>query len=128
MPQIMKEYDATTLVGLKTVVHDAAVLDEAEAFDDWPRKVALGVGTNEEGRDSCDEDDWSSEAVRDVLRLKGILEGTGLSEERLLLQIALCGEHDERHYRRRLPRALSFLYGSAPGGRVIQRFEGDHGE
>jgi hypothetical protein len=86
------------------------------------------VGTNEEGRESCDEDDWSSEAVQDVLRLQGILEGRGLSAERLLLQIALCGEHDERHYRHRLPRALGFLYGSAPGGQVMHRFEGDHKE
>jgi predicted alpha/beta superfamily hydrolase len=109
-------------------VNDAAVLEAAEAFDDWPRKVSLGVGTNEENREACDPDDMTSEAVRDVLRLEGILEGKGLSEERLLLQVALCGEHDERHYRRRLPRALGFLYGSAPGGRVIRRLEKDHGE
>ena len=109
-------------------VNDAAVLREAEAFDDWPEKVSLGVGTNEENRPDCDEDDMSSEAVQDVLRLERILKQSGVSAERLLLQVALCGEHDERNYRRRFPRALSFLYGSAPGGRVIQRFEGDHGE
>jgi predicted alpha/beta superfamily hydrolase len=106
-------------------VNDAAVLREAEAFDDWPRRVSLGVGTNEENRETCDPDDWSSEAVQDVRRLHEILEGKGLSEDRLLLQVALCGQHDERHYRRRLPRALSFLYGSGPGGRVIQRLEED---
>lgn len=37
MPQIMKEYDATTLVGLKTIVHDAAVLDEAEDTIELPK-------------------------------------------------------------------------------------------
>jgi len=58
-----------------------------------------------------------------VLRLEGILRAKGLKTERLLLQIALCGEHDERDYRLRFPRALSFLFGSAPGGRVIRRFE-----
>ena len=104
-------------------VNDAAVLEEAEAFDDWPEKVSLGVGTNEENRETCDEDDWSSEAVRDVLRLEGILRAKGLNTERLLLQVALCGEHDEGDYRLRFPRALSFLFGSAPGGRVIRRFE-----
>jgi predicted alpha/beta superfamily hydrolase len=109
-------------------VNDAAVLEEAEAFEDWPWRVSLGVGTNEENRDSCDEGDTSSEAVQDVLRLQKILDAKGLSEERLLLQIALCGEHEERHYRRRLPRALSFLYGPASGGRVIQRFEDNHAE
>ncbi len=109
-------------------VSDRAVLREAEAFDNWPERVSLGVGTNEESHEGCDEGDLSSEAVQDVLRLEGILEGKGLTEERLLLQIALCGEHGERHYRRRLPRALRFLYGSARGGRVIQRFEGEDAE
>jgi predicted alpha/beta superfamily hydrolase len=109
-------------------VNDAAVLPEAEAFDAWPGRVSLGVGTNEENREACDPDDWSSEAVQDVLRLEGILEGKGLTEDRLLLQVALCGQHDESHYRRRLPRALSFLHGSAPGGRVIRRFEEQNAE
>ena len=105
-------------------VDGAAVLDEAETFEAWPRKISLGVGTNEEGRPECDEADMSSEAVRDVLRLESILQRHGLSEERLLLQVAVCAEHDERAYGRRFPGAIRFLYGSGEGGRTIGRVEG----
>ncbi len=103
-------------------VNGAAVLDEAEAFDGWPQKIYLGVGTNEEGHEDCDRDDLSSEAVRDVLRLETILHQKGLTTERVYLQIAICAEHNEQSYSLRFPSAVSFLYGSAKGGRVIKRF------
>ncbi len=104
-------------------VNDAAVLDEAEAFDAWPQKVSLGVGTNEEGREECLEGDVSSEAVQDVLRLESILRRSGFTDERLLLRIALCAGHDERAWALRYPGAVRFLYGSAKGGTVTRRFD-----
>lgn len=112
-------------------VNDAAVLDEAEAFDAWPQRISLGVGTNEEGREECDEGDMGSEAVQDVLRLESILRRSGLSDERLLLRIALCARHDERAWALRYPGAMRFLYGSASGGTVMWRLDteaGDSGE
>ena len=102
-------------------VNGAAVLDEAEGFEAWPRKISLAVGTNEEGRPGCVESDMSSEAVRDVLRLEAILGRHGLSKDRLRLQIDPCAEHDEQAWGRRLPGALRFLYGPGEGGTVIQR-------
>jgi len=109
-------------------VNEAALLDEAEVFDDWPQKIYLGVGTNEEGSEDCDENDMSSEAIEDVLRLETILQQGGLSEERLYLQIAICAEHNERAYGLRFPGAMRFLYGSADGGRMIKQFDSGHPE
>jgi enterochelin esterase-like enzyme len=105
-------------------VNDAAVLREAEPFHAWPRKISLEVGTNEEGRDRCDEADTSSEAVRDVRRLESILRRSGLSDERLLVRVDVCAKHGERAYRRRFPGAMRFLYGTAKGGSFVGRFGG----
>jgi predicted alpha/beta superfamily hydrolase len=109
-------------------VNDAAVLREAEHFHAWPRKISLEVGTNEEGRDRCDEADTSSEAVRDVRRLESILRRSGLGDERLLVRVDVCAKHGERAYRRRFPGAMRFLYGTAKGGSFVGRFGGAGGE
>ena len=59
--------------------------------------------------------------MQDVLRLESILRGAGLGDERLLLRIDVCAEHEETAWGRRFPGALRFLYGSAEGGRVVGR-------
>lgn len=96
-------------------VHDAAVLEEAEGHDPWPERIHVAVGTNEEGRSSCDPDDRSSEAVVDVLRLESILRGKGLGPDRLRVRIHPCAQHAEPWWGRRFPEALTFLYGRSSG-------------
>ena len=94
----------------------------------YPVLYLLDGQTLFDAADSYTSHVWEVDQVVSSLLSEGAIDPLIVVGDRLLLQVAPCGQHDERHYRRRLPRGLSFLYGSAPGGPVIQRFEGDHGE
>lgn len=76
----------------------------------WPRRVYLGVGTNEGGRPDCKPGDLNQEAVTDVLRLKRLLQKAGLGNSRLKVVVEDCAIHSERAWAKRLPAALKFLY------------------
>lgn len=49
--------------------------------------------------------------ARSAIRLAGILKRRGWGPDELLWRFVKSGEHNERHWRRRTPRALNFLFG-----------------
>lgn len=91
-------------------VSDAQILKEAEKLRNLPRKIYVGVGTNEGGRADCAPGDWNKEAVQDVLKLKKILRDKKLGDERLKVVVEDCAVHNENAWAKRLPKALKFLY------------------
>jgi len=92
-------------------VSEAQILKDAGNIKRLPKKVYLGVGTNEEARKNCRPGDLSHEAVQDVLKLKIILLRKRLKKRNLKVLIEDCAIHDEDSYGRRFPEALRFLYG-----------------
>lgn len=92
-------------------VHNGQILKEAEKLRKLPQKIYMGVGTNEEGRENCVPGDLDNEAVQDVLKLKKILQDKKLDENRLKITVEDCSVHNERAWARRLPEALTFLFG-----------------
>lgn len=92
-------------------VDDAKILKEAAKMEKLPRKIYIGVGTNEEGKPNCTPGDLSHEAVQDVLKLKKILEEKNIEKENLKVLIEDCATHSEVAYGRRFPEALRFLFG-----------------
>lgn len=92
-------------------VSDGELINQSRSAAGWPRKVYIGVGTNEGGRAGCKPGDVSQEAVRDVLRLKRVLQAAGLGGGRLKVLVEECAVHDEAAWAKRLPGALKFLYG-----------------
>lgn len=92
-------------------VSDGRIIEAARGARVWPRRVYVGVGTNEEGRADCKPGDLDEEAVRDVMRLGRELEAAGLRGGRLKVVVEECATHDEAAWARRLPPALKFLYG-----------------
>lgn len=95
-------------------VADQAVLREAEAVTQWPSRVYLGVGTNEEGRKNCNGKDLSSEAVQDVFKLERILRQAGLTEGSLMVKVEPCATHNEHAFGKRFPDAMRFLFSTSP--------------
>lgn len=92
-------------------VSDGELINKSRSSRGWPRKIYIGVGTNEGGRADCQPGDVSQEAVRDVLRLKQVLQSAGLGRGRLKVVVEECAVHDEAAWAKRLPGALKFLYG-----------------
>lgn len=92
-------------------VSDGRLVEASRGVRRWPRKVYVGVGTNEGGRADCRPDDLNQEAVRDVLKLKRVLEAAGLGRGRLKIVVDECAVHREDAWASRLPAALRFLYG-----------------
>ena len=64
-------------------ISDARLIKDSEGIKKWSDKIYIGVGTNEDGTADCKSGDQTQEAVRDVLRLKKILETNGLDRRRL---------------------------------------------
>ena len=77
-------------------------------FRQWPEKVFLAIGTRESGREDKD-----TQVVEDVRELEQSLLRAGLDESRLLVKIDEGATHNEREWAKRLPDALSFLFGRA---------------
>lgn len=69
----------------------------------WPLpragRLYLDAGARERGR-----------MYADAAHLAAVLRGAGMGEDRLLWRPDRRGAHHERHWRRRLPRALRFLF------------------
>lgn len=91
-------------------VSDAQILKEAEKLSRLPKKIYIGVGTNETGQPNCAPGDWNAEAVEDVLKLKKILQDKKLADQRLKVVIEDCAAHNESVWAKRLPAALKFLF------------------
>lgn len=95
-------------------VADGRLITESRKLRKWPRRIYLGVGTNEGGRADCKPGDWTYEAVQDVLKLEQVVKGAGLNSQHLKVQVAECAVHNEAAWAARLPNALKFLYGTPP--------------
>jgi predicted alpha/beta superfamily hydrolase len=72
----------------------------------WPGKMFLAIGTNEVG-----QDEKNRRAVADVQQLAHILRKAGLGEDRLLVKIDEGATHSEGEWAKRLPDAMTFLFG-----------------
>lgn len=91
-------------------VNDGEIFKTRPGVRGWPRRVYLGVGTNEGGRPDCKPGDLNKEAVTDVLRLEQLLKRAGLDNSRLKVVVEDCAIHSERAWAKRFPAALKFLY------------------
>lgn len=93
-------------------VSDARVLADARSVAKWPKRIYVGVGTNEEGAKKCDPSGDGGEAVRDVQRFRDIVLKSGFDPKRLSVVVEECAVHNEEAWAGRLPAALKFLYGN----------------
>jgi predicted alpha/beta superfamily hydrolase len=82
------------------------LLRKARRAPRWPARVYLGVGTAETRRE-----DVNRETVDNVHALASILHGAGLGPRRLKVVVEGGGTHSEDAWARRLPGALTFLFG-----------------
>jgi predicted alpha/beta superfamily hydrolase len=87
-------------------VGDGWLFKQADKTKQWPDKIYFGVGTNE----VPGNDEYSKEAVDDVLRFARQLKRSGVSEKRMKVIIEPHGMHVEHSWARRFPVALQFLY------------------
>jgi len=88
------------------------ILRNATEFRAWPRRVYIGVGTNESNQSDCDSTaPTEPELVRDVRRLVDLLQHGDLDSSRVRFLIAQCGMHNETAWAARFPTALRFLFG-----------------
>ena len=69
----------------------------------------MAIGTREAGRS-----DQDMQAVNDVLQMERIIRRAGLGEERLKVVVDEGATHSEGEWAKRLPEALTFLFGSSP--------------
>jgi predicted alpha/beta superfamily hydrolase len=83
------------------------ILRYSRYFRQWPRKICLGMGTRESGREDKDR-----QFVEDLRELERILRHAGLGDDRLRVQIAEGAAHNEGEWGRRFPEALAFLFGN----------------
>lgn len=74
----------------------------------WPERIFLATGTSEVGRRDRDQS-----VVDDVREFASILRRAGLDESRLRVVIEEGGTHHESAWARRLPEALTFLFGNS---------------
>ncbi len=89
-------------------IGDRQMLKDAEQAKLLPQKIYLGVGTNEA---PYDDPTRSAEAVKDVQQLESILRKKGIGPTRLKVVVEEGGQHNEAAWSRRLPDAMTFLYG-----------------
>jgi predicted alpha/beta superfamily hydrolase len=95
-------------------VDDYHILRDVAGVSVWPDRIFLGVGTNEDGRPSCDPNATGiTELVADVRRLQRTLHGAGMDTSRIKLVVTPCGLHNEAAWAARLPAALAFLFGES---------------
>jgi predicted alpha/beta superfamily hydrolase len=87
-------------------VGNGHLLRRAQAATRWPSRIYLGVGTAETSRA-----DWNEETVANVLDLAWILRQAGVGPRRLKVVVEEGAPHSESAWARRLPGALSFLFG-----------------
>lgn len=93
---------------------------DARAVSQWPGRIFLGIGTNEDSKPGCVPGPVPTMAdstranlddmVMGVLRFDAFLRRAGLDATRLRLVVAPCGTHTADAWARRLPDALEFLF------------------
>ena len=95
-------------------VSEGAILEQCRDVSCWPRRLYIGIGTNEAGTEDCDQDnDINREAVADVSELERILRSAGLNNDRILVVYDECAVHSESAWAERFPRALRFVFGKS---------------
>jgi hypothetical protein len=80
-----------------------------------PQRIFVAVGTNEDGAPSCKPDDPNAHRdamVAGVDRMAAILRKAGLDSTRARVVIEPCATHTHAAWARRLPGALTFLFGA----------------
>ena len=83
------------------------LLKHTRFFLQWQERIFLGIGTRESGRDDKDR-----QVVEDVRELERILRRAGLDNKRLRVRIDEGAVHSESEWAKRLPEALTFLFGN----------------
>ncbi|HEX4681157.1 MAG TPA: alpha/beta hydrolase-fold protein [Gemmatimonadaceae bacterium] len=109
----------TALLESPTVaVYDSFILQDLSRARSLPQRVFVGIGTNEDGRPGCDPNasaqpsQFAHNPMLDgARRLDQTLESAGLDSTRLRFVVEPCGTHTHATWARRLPDALTFLYG-----------------
>jgi len=89
-------------------IGDEQLLKDAEKARLLPRKMYIGIGTNEA---PYGDPKQSAPAVEQVQELEKILRKKGMSAARLKLEVTEGGQHNVQAWSQRLPDALLFLYG-----------------
>jgi predicted alpha/beta superfamily hydrolase len=87
-------------------VGNGYLLRKARAATRWPSRIYIGVGTRETGRA-----DWNEETLGNVQKVAAILRRKGMGPRRLKVVVDEGASHSEGAWARRLPEALSFLFG-----------------
>jgi predicted alpha/beta superfamily hydrolase len=82
------------------------IIKQSRTIRRWPERIFLATGTAEAGRADRDRS-----VVDDVRELAGIMRHAGLDERRLHVVIDEGATHHESAWARRLPEALTFLFG-----------------
>lgn len=103
-------FGALLLESPSLYVADGRVFARVSRAAPLPRRVYLGVGTNELGRAGCAPGDDGGEAVSDVRRLAALLNERGVPAAAVRVHVEPCAGHDENAWARRLPAALEFLF------------------
>ena len=83
------------------------IIKQSRTVRRWPERIFLATGTAEAGRADRDRS-----VVDDVRELAGIMRRAGLDDHRLHLVIEEGATHHESAWARRLPEALTFLFGN----------------
>lgn len=92
-------------------VDDFHVLNDVEREGMQVERVYFGAGTNEGGGEGCGVGDDYLDVAKDVLELSHILINQGLTGNQIRVNIEPCANHSPAAWARRLPTALSFLFG-----------------
>ncbi len=87
-------------------VDDYEVLKEAAHHKDWPERIYLGAGTEEDPPGAVNS------LPKDLAKIARLLEANGVRRDRIMVNIT-GGQHDERAWSRRFPTALEFLFPAA---------------
>jgi predicted alpha/beta superfamily hydrolase len=94
-------------------VHGDEIITEAPSIRVWPRRVYIGVGTNEDGTPGCRPAEQAHSAafmVANAHRVEQVLQHAGLDSSRLRVVVAPCATHTHGAWAARLPAALTFLF------------------
>ena len=83
------------------------IIKQSRTVRRWPERIFLATGTAEAGRADRDRG-----VVEDVRELAGIMRRAGLDDRHLHLVIDEGATHHESAWARRLPEALTFLFGN----------------
>jgi predicted alpha/beta superfamily hydrolase len=83
------------------------IIKQSRTVRRWPERIFLATGTAEAGRPDRDRS-----VVDDVRELAGIMRRAGLDDHHLHLVIEEGATHHESAWARRLPEALTFLFGN----------------